>query len=170
LKNEAESAARILGASDIVFGGLPDNRFDSLPLLDIVKTVEGWIERYQPEIVYTHHPGDLNIDHGLSYRAVLTASRPTEGTAVREIYSFEIASSTEWAFQSIEPVFRPNTFVDIAATIDRKIEALQAYETEVRPFPHPRSPEALRAMALRWGSATGMEYAEAFEMVRSIRR
>ena len=170
LTAEAKSAAKVLGASDVVFGGLPDNRFDSLPLLDIVKTVEGWVDRYKPEIIYTHHPGDLNVDHGLTYRAVLTATRPTEGTSVREIYSFEVASSTEWAFQSIEPVFRPNTFVDITATIDRKIQALQAYKSEVRPFPHPRSPETLRSMARRWGSVSGTEYAEAFELVRSIRR
>ena len=170
LKSNAQEAAEILGASGVVFGGFPDNRFDTVPLLDIIKTVEDWVEWFLPEVIYTHHPGDLNIDHVHTFRAVLTATRPSEITGVREVFAFEIPSSTEWAFQQITPTFRPNTFVDISTTIDRKIQALDAYRNEVRPFPHPRSPEAIRAIAQRWGSTTATGYAEAFELVRSIRR
>ena len=121
-------------------------------------------------MVYTHHPGDLNIDHALTYRAALTATRPLAGSVVRELYSFEIASSTEWAFQSLTPAFRPNTFVDVSTTIEQKIRAMEAYESEVRTFPHPRSPEALRAIAHRWGSVMGAQYGEAFELIRAVRR
>jgi LmbE family N-acetylglucosaminyl deacetylase len=121
-------------------------------------------------VVYTHHPGDLNIDHALTYRAALTATRPLAGSVVRELYSFEIASSTEWAFQSLTPAFRPNTFVDVSTTIEQKIRAMEAYEREVRTFPHPRSPEALRAIAQRWGSVMGTQYGEAFELIRAVRR
>jgi len=127
------------------------------------------VDRLQPEVIYTHHGGDLNVDHRVIYHAVLTATRPVQGSPVREIYAFEVASSTEWAFQRIEPTFRPNVFVDVAGTIEAKIAAMECYESEARKFPHPRSPEALRAIAIRWGSVAGCEAAEAFELIRSVR-
>jgi LmbE family N-acetylglucosaminyl deacetylase len=169
LHRQVHAAAGKLGVKEVFVHHLPDNRLDSVPLLDVVKLVEDLVDRVKPEVIYTHHPGDLNIDHGVIYRAVLTATRPTAGQPVREIYAFEVPSATEWAFQSLEPSFRPNVFVDIRATIDAKIEAMERYESEARKFPHPRSPEALRALATRWGSVVGCPAAEAFELVRSIR-
>ncbi len=85
------------------------------------------------------------------HRAVLTATRPLGDQCVKEIYAFEVPSSTEWAFQELQPVFRPNVFVDITDSLETKIAALACYDTEMRKFPHPRSPEALRAIAARWG-------------------
>jgi LmbE family N-acetylglucosaminyl deacetylase len=167
---QAQAAGRILGASEVVFASLPDNRFDSVPLVDMAKTIEGWVERFRPDTVYTHAPGDLNMDHTLTFRSVLIATRPMPGSQVRQVFAFEVPSSTEWAFQSLSPAFRPNTFVDITDTIDAKLRALEAYKTEVRPFPHPRSPEALQAIAQRWGSTVGVQYAEAFQLIRSIQR
>src|SRR5207344_2354270 len=120
---------------------------DTVPLLEVVKLVEDLIEKFKPAVIYTHHPGDLNIDHGVVHRAVLTATRPLPGLSVREIYAFEVPSSTEWAFQRLEPVFRANVFVDVSATLEAKLAALACYEGEGRRFPHPRSPEALRANA-----------------------
>ncbi|MDA1348644.1 MAG: PIG-L family deacetylase [Chloroflexi bacterium] len=169
LKSQAERAGKILGAKEVVFASLPDNRFDTVAMLDIVKVIEKWIKDFGPEVVYTHHNGDLNVDHSATFRAVLTATRPMIGETVRDVYAFEIASSTEWAFQSIGQPFHPNTFVDVTATIDRKIEALEAYTGEVREFPHPRSPDALRANAKRWGAAVGVQAAEAFELIRAVR-
>lgn len=169
LHERSRRAGELLGAREVSLHGLPDNRFDSIPLLEVVKVVERLVERHRPEIIYTHHPGDLNVDHGVSFRAVLTATRPLAGCPVREIHSFEVPSSTEWAFQKIEPAFRPNVFVDIAETIPAKVEAMALYESEARPFPHPRSGEALKTIARRWGSVVGLEYAEAFELIRWIR-
>ena len=131
--------------------------------------VENLVEKLHPEVVYTHHGGDLNIDHQITHRVVLTATRPLKNCPVKEIYTFEIPSSTEWAFQQFEPAFRPNVFVDITETLELKIKAMQLYESETRPFPHPRSPEVLQAIARRWGSMVGLEAAEAFQLVRSIR-
>jgi len=111
----------------------------------------------------------LNVDHGVIHRAVLTATRPMAGQPVREIYAFEVPSSTEWAFHSVQPVFRPNVFVDVSATLETKIAAMACYESEARKFPHPRSAEALRAIAMRWGSVVGCAAAEAFELIRSVR-
>jgi LmbE family N-acetylglucosaminyl deacetylase len=169
LHERSRRAGELLGAREVSLHGLPDNRFDSVPLLEVVKVVEKLVEEFRPEVIYTHHPGDLNVDHGVTFRAVLTATRPLAGRPVREVLSFEVPSSTEWAFQRIEPVFRPNVFVDITECLPDKVEAMALYESEARPFPHPRSGEALRAIARRWGSVVGLEYAEAFELIRGIR-
>lgn len=170
LHANAHQAADKVGAAELVLCKLPDNRMDTVPLLDVVKVVEELVARFKPEIVYTHHPGDLNVDHGVAHRAVLTATRPTAGQSVREVYAFEVPSSTEWAFQRLMPSFHPNVFEDIAATLETKVAALACYDTETRAFPHPRSSEALRAIATRWGSVAGLQAAEAFELVRSVRR
>ena len=131
--------------------------------------IETLIERIKPEVVYTHHGGDLNIDHVIVHRAVITAVRPMVDCPVQDIYAFEIPSSTEWAFQQFPPVFKPNVFVDISQTIGYKINAMACYEGEVRTFPHPRSAEALRIAARRWGSVVGADFVEAFELIRMLR-
>jgi LmbE family N-acetylglucosaminyl deacetylase len=169
LQARSRQVAKLLGAKDVLMQNLPDNRFDTVPLLDIIKIVESLIARLSPEVVYTHHGSDLNLDHVMLHRAVLTATRPMENQSVREVFAFEVLSSTEWAFQQFEPNFHPSVFVDIGYTLDIKIQAMSYYETEVRSFPHPRSPEAIRAIAQRWGTVVGREAVEAFELIRSIR-
>lgn len=169
LHRQARAAAAAVGVKKLVLHKLPDNRLDTVPLLEVVKLVEDLVQQVQPEIIYTHHGGDLNVDHGVIHRAVLTATRPVAGQPVKEIYAFEVPSSTEWAFGRTAPAFRPNVFVEITATLEAKVTAMECYESEARAFPHPRSPEALRALATRWGSVAGCAAAEAFELVRSIR-
>ncbi len=156
-------------AKDIFLFNLPDNRFDTIPLLEVVKIIEDLIESLKPEIVYTQHGGDLNIDHVITHRAVITATRPKANCPVKTLYAFEVPSSTEWAFAQFAPLFRPNVFMDITITLDTKIKAIQIYESECQPFPHPRSPEALRANAQRWGSVVGIEAAEAFELIYDLK-
>jgi LmbE family N-acetylglucosaminyl deacetylase len=169
LQDDARAVAEMLGAKSVAFGDLPDNRFDTLALLDIVKRVEGWVRDLDPDVVYTHHAGDLNVDHRLTFQAVLTATRPVPGCRVREVYAFEVASSTEWSFGRLAAPFSPTVFEDVTATIELKVAALERYRGEHRPFPHPRSGEALRAIARRWGSVVGVPYAEAFELIRAVR-
>ena len=168
LHRQAHAAAAKVGVKSVLLHKLPDNRLDTVPLLEVVKLIEQLIERIKPQVIYTHHAGDLNVDHGVIHRAVLTATRPVTGQPVREIYAFEVPSSTEWAFQRVGPSFRPNVFVDIASTLEAKTAAMECYETEARKFPHPRSPEALRARATHWGSVVGCAAAEAFELIRSV--
>jgi LmbE family N-acetylglucosaminyl deacetylase len=170
LRADAQAAGKMLGARSVRLANFPDNRFDGVPLLDVIKVVEAAVAELSPQTIYTHHPGDLNVDHGVTFRAVMTATRPMADQAVRDVYSFEVSSSTEWAFQQIQPPFRPNVFVDVSSSIERKVKAMLQYESEVRPFPHPRSGEAIRVQARRWGSVAGCEYAEAFELIRSVRR
>ncbi len=168
LRADAHAAAAVLGVKDITFARLPDNRFDTVALLDVVKIVEEQIHRLAPEEVYTQHGGDLNVDHERTFRAVLAATRPMEGAPVKRVFAYEVGSSTEWSFQQFSPAFCPNTFVDIAGTLEKKIEAMRRYASEIRPFPHPRSPEVLRASAMRWGSVAGLRAAEVFQLIRAI--
>jgi len=168
LRSQSYEAGRLLGTKGVSTRDLPDNQFDSIPLLTIVKEIESEIKAVKADCVYTQHGGDLNIDHVLVYRATLTAARPTYGYPVKTVYAYEVASSSEWSFQKFSPVFHPNVFVDISKTLDLKIRAMEQYESEAREFPHPRSPEAIRAVAQRWGSVAGLKAAEAFELVRDI--
>jgi LmbE family N-acetylglucosaminyl deacetylase len=168
LRLKSLKACKVLGAADVRFFGLPDNRFDTLALLDVAKSVEGLLEEFQPVVVYTHYSGDLNVDHQVTFRAVLTATRPIIGGTVKRLLSFEVPSSTEWSFGRIGSQFNPNYFVDVNETLETKIEAMACYEGEVREFPHPRSPEALRVLARNRGAAVGIGAAEAFEIVRWV--
>lgn len=169
LGNRSRQVSKLLGVKELFLFNLPDNRFDMVPLLDVIKIIEDMLNKLRPEIIYTHHAGDLNIDHAITHRAVLTATRPVENCPVKELYTFEVPSSTEWAFSQFKPVFQPNVFVDISATLETKIQAMQIYESEIRHFPHPRSSQALRAIAERWGSGVGLPAAEAFQLARSIK-
>ena len=118
--------------------------------------------------MYTHHHGDLNIDHQITHQAVLTACRPYPDQSVKKIYCFEVPSSTEWQSPSVDTVFIPNTFVDISVTLSLKLDALRAYESEMRPWPHSRSIKAVEHL-VRWhGASMGMEAAEAFVLVREL--
>lgn len=168
LQEAAQNAARVLGAEPPRFGGLPDNRLDSLPLLDVIERIEAVIEEINPSIVYTHHGGDLNVDHRIAYQAVVTACRPLPGAAVRAVYAFETVSSTEWAADATAGVFCPTRFVDISAQLDRKMDALGCYAVEMRPFPHARSIEAVAALARLRGASVGVTAAEALAVVREV--
>lgn len=167
-RQAAEAAARLLGAASVHFDDLPDNRLDSLPLLDIVQRVEALIDRHRPATVFTHHAGDLNIDHRRVHQAVMTACRPQRGHPVRTLLCFEVPSSTEWQPPGSGAVFAPNWFVDISATLGRKLAALDAYAAELRDWPHPRSPQCVEHLA-RWRGATvGCAAAEAFVLARCL--
>jgi len=161
--------AELLGAKDLFMYDLADNRFDTVPLLELIKIIEKLVYKLEPEVIYTHHGGDLNIDHVITHRAVMTASRPVEGCPVKEIYAFEVPSSTEWALGQFQTAFNPNVFIDITATLETKIQAMALYESETQSFPHPRSPEALRALARCRGSCAGYGAAEAFALIRAMR-
>jgi LmbE family N-acetylglucosaminyl deacetylase len=168
LREQAENAASILGVSCVEFNSFPDNRMDSVDLLDVVKKIENAIEKYNPEIIYTHHFGDLNIDHQITAKAVETATRPVRKNSVKEIYSFETPSSTEWAFSNQYHYFRPNCYIEIEKTLSKKIEAFECYRSEKRTFPHPRSSEAIKNLATARGTQVGLKAAEAFTLIRKI--
>ena len=169
LAQSAKRAAEILGVETIELLDYPDNRMDSVDLIDVVKTVEEIIEKLQPAMVVTHHAGDLNIDHQITHQAVITACRPQPEQTVKRILTFEVPSATEWNSSTYVSPFTPNWFEDISDTLELKIKALEAYESEMREWPHARSIKALEHLA-RWrGASVGAEAAEAFMLVREIR-
>lgn len=164
----ANEASRLLGLSSMQMERLPDNRLDTLPLLHIVKLIEAAITKHSPARVLTHHAGDVNVDHRIIHDAVLAACRPQPGFPVKELLFFEVASSTEWRPPVSRMPFAPSVFVDISATLATKLAALKAYEEELRAFPHPRSLEAVKALAQWRGASAGLHAAEAFELGRLI--
>lgn len=168
LQAMALRANAILGVRDVRFLGLPDNRMDTLALLDVVKLIEKAIEDLKPEIVYTHHAGDLNVDHRILNTAVVTACRPLPAACVRRVFSFEVPSSTDFAISSAATGFLPNWFVDAETTIDLKLRALEEYVSEMRPFPHARSLRSIEALARARGASVGLHAAEAFQLLRAV--
>ena len=166
LKEQVKMANKIVGVTDTFHFDLPDNRLDTVPLLDVIKIIENVKNRVKPDIVFTHFCNDLNIDHQIIYKAVLTATRPLQNETVKEIYAFETMSSTEWAYPLS---FSPNYFFDISETIDTKLRALKEYKGEMRAFPHPRSLKAVKLQSQMLGVDVGIPFAEAFQVVRSIK-
>ena len=167
IHSQATEANRIIGVELPIFiDDFPDNKFDSVPLLEIIKAIEKVIDAIKPDTIFTHFRNDLNIDHRITCQAVITATRPMKDCSVRKIYSFEIPSSTEWNF----PVsFSPNVFFNVKETLHFKIQAMQIYSGELRQYPHPRSQSGINQLASIRGMQSGFSLAEAFEVVRILR-
>lgn len=168
-KKEAVRALKILNTRSPIFLDFPDNSMDSVPLLDVIKPLEKLISEFKPKIIYTHHHGDLNIDHSITCKAVITASRPSPSNTVNEIYCFEVLSSTEILQYSHNKTFLPAMFVDISEHLDIKMLALSEYSSELREFPQSRSIDSVRNLALVRGSSVGLMAAEAFSVLRIIK-
>ncbi|WP_421715468.1 PIG-L deacetylase family protein [Arcobacter arenosus] len=166
LNNEIQKANDVIGIKKVFVETFPDNRFDNVDLLDIIKVISKVKEVVKPDIIFTHYEHDLNIDHQITYKAVITATRPMENECVKEIYSFEILSSTEWNYPLS---FSPDTYYDISDTIDLKIEAMKEYRSELCEYPHPRSLEGIELNAKYQGMRIGKRYVEAFKSVRVIK-
>ena len=150
-----------------IFKRFPDNKLDTVPLLDIVKFIEKQIRDNKPEIIFTHFENDLNIDHQLTHSAVITACRPVPNFSVNEIYGFEVLSSTEWS-NSQQSIFKPTFYADITNYISKKISAARAYEEEMRDPPHSRSIKHIEILAQHRGFSIGVDMAEAFEVYRIV--
>lgn len=166
LRLQIKRANKIIGVRDTFVFDFPDNRFDTVALLNIVKTIEDIKNKIKPDIIFTHYEKDLNIDHKITYQAVITATRPLPDETVKEIYSFEILSSTEWSYPLS---FSPDVFFDVSDTIEVKLKAMAEYKTELKDFPHPRSLEGIEQNAQLWGMKVGLKYAEAFKAVRLVK-
>lgn len=167
-RENAERAAGVLQTLPPVFLDLPDNRLDGLPILDVIQPIEDLLRTYPATTIYTHHWGDLNVDHRLVCEATLTAARPQPSCSVRRIFFFEVPSSSEWNSPSVENAFIPTRFIDVTQYLSIKMAALKCYAGEMRPYPHARSWENIAALA-RWRGATvGLENAEAFVVGRDV--
>ena len=166
LEQEARQVCEMLGVKTLLFKQFPDQEFET-EYRHIQLTIEAALKDVQPDVVYTHHYGDLNLDHQIISKAVLTATRPKPGCTVKEVYLFEVPSSTDWSFGY---TFQPNVFVELTdGQIDLKLKAMEIYQSEIHKPPHPRSRLALVSIARRWGATVGFNHAEAFQLVRSMR-
>ncbi len=170
-RQNIKNAQDAIGYHSVSIYDLPDNRFDSMALLDVIKIVEKEKQQFNPEIIFTHHGGDLNIDHQRTFEAVVTSCRPMGQEKVNGIITFETPSGTEWRASTDPRHFTPNFIFEIRENdLNAKINGMECYEFEKRPYPHPRSPEALKIKAQMWGIANGVKLAEAFQVVRIIEK
>ena len=166
-RKNIEDARKSIGYESVGIYNFPDNRFDTVALLDIIKVIEKEKKIFEPEIIFTHHGGDVNIDHQRTFEAVVTATRPMEQEKVNTVITFETPSGTEWIASSDPRRFIPNLFIEISKDhLDAKIKGMESYEFEKRGYPHPRSPEALIILAQQRGIIVGKKYAEAFSLIR----
>lgn len=168
LEKQARRAGEVIGFTSLQFLQLPDQRLDTIPLIELTQRLEGVLDEIGPDTVYTHFPEDVNTDHGLVARGAWTACRPYARPRVRKFAVFETPSSTEWAWSMPGTDFRPSLFVDVTDTLEAKIAAMECYETELRDYPHPRSSRALRERAAYWGSHIGRRAAEPFIVLREV--
>jgi len=165
-KKNAIEALNILGVFEKpIFLDMRDNQLDTIALLDIVKKIEKILTKFKPDAIYTHSYHDLNVDHQIAFKAVMTAARPSSYPFIREIYSFEILSSSEW---SLTKRFNPNYFVDITSHLSKKVDAFKCYSSELNNFPNPRSVEAIKSLAKIRGSEVGIVAVESFEIIRLV--
>jgi LmbE family N-acetylglucosaminyl deacetylase len=165
LKREAHKANDIIGIKGLFMRDFPDNRFDTVPLLDVVKTIEEVKSEIKPDIVFTHYSGDLNKDHAITYQAVLIATRPVRDETTKEIYAFEVLSSTEYGYPM---TFSPDVFFDISSTLGAKLRAMKEYESELTDDYHSRSLKNIEINAKMWGAKVGRQHVEAFKLVRRL--
>ena len=168
-RENTDKANRILGSAAVIQEDFPNQAMETVPVARIARCIEGHLERLHTDAVFTHHHGDLNRDHRIAFEATLVACRPYPRQCVRQLYSYNVPSSTEWNAIDPKTVFVPNLFVDITDFLDTKIAALKAYDTECHAFPHPRSPESIRTHAGYWGLNVGLPFAEPFRLLREIR-
>lgn len=161
-------ASKILGFKWLENFKYPDNELDSISILNIVKKIEQISKKFKPDIVYTHHIGDLNIDHHIISKACLTAFRPLNKNKKTEIRFFEIPSSTDFAAYKISPNFKPNLFIDISKFWQKKKSALLAYKKEMMSYPNSRSISGIENLAKYRGNSVGLKMAESFEITRKI--
>ncbi len=168
-RQNIKAAQKAIGYHSVSIYDFPDNRFDTVALLDIIKVIEKEKKEFNPDVIFTHHGGDVNIDHQRTFEAVITGCRPMSHEQVKTIITFETPSGTEWRASSDPKHFVPNFFISVSLkNIEAKISGMESYEFEKREFPHPRSSLALKIQAQRWGVAVGVHYAEAFQIIRTI--
>ncbi|MFC1907385.1 PIG-L deacetylase family protein [Chloroflexota bacterium] len=177
LLKQVNEAANIIGIKETMFFDFPDIRLNIVPILELVQSIEHAVIKFKPEVIYTHHTGDLTDDHKIVFDATMTAVRLPErrtrkelpSDLIKEVLCFEVPSATDWAVPLSGQVFRPNVFVDIKNTLKLKIKALEQYEKIIKEFPHPRSVENLETLAKYRGAQSGYELAESFMLMRMLR-
>lgn len=165
--NQAKKIGKILKVKKQFFLNFPDNKLDTVPMLEIAKNLVKIVNKEKPSIIFTHSVNDLNIDHRKTFEATMIAARPSFQNKIKKILSFEILSSTG-NFHYKKKLFNPNYFINIEKFIDKKIELMKIYKDEVKPYPHQRSLRSIKNLSEYRGYQSSLKYAEAFELIRLI--
>lgn len=165
---ESEEVNKILGIKKTYVSDFPDMKLDTIPHVELNREIEQHIRRIKPEVVYTHHGGDVNKDHKLVFESTMVAVRPLQHSCVKRVLCYEVPSSTEWAPPTPSNIFAPTVFVDIGKTLDRKVAAMETYRSEIREYPHPRSVENVTNQAHSRGASVGLMAAESFMLIREV--
>ncbi|KYC40118.1 GlcNAc-PI de-N-acetylase [Scytonema hofmannii PCC 7110] len=167
-KQEALAAHRILGVKETIFLSFPPAELDMIPHRDLNSKLIEVCKYIQPDTLFIPFNGDIHLDHQRVFLSALVAARPINTFAPKTIYTYETLSETNWNAPYLTPNFVPNVFVNISAYLETKIQAMQMYASQLKPFPHERSEETLRALATLRGSTVGCFAAEAFVLIRNI--
>ena len=168
LQKEARKAHEALGIKDTFFLNIPVGKLSRMDQMELNKNIDEIVKKIEPEIVFLPFVGDMHTDHGAVTESAMVALRPIGNYSVREIYMYETLSETGWNIPSVENAFIPNVWIDITTTIKDKVAAMKCYESQLIEYPHPRSIEAIVALAKYRGATVGVEYAESFMLVRKI--
>ena len=174
LKQIAKKASQMVGITDSIEFEFPNIRFNTVPHIEMVRAIEQAIVKFKPSWIFAHHPGDINIDHRVAYEATMSAamlpqrlSSDLPPTMIEKVFLFEILSSTDWA-PPLGEAFRPNSFFNVGKTFETKMKALDSFEGALKPAPHSRSRENVRRLGEMRGAQIGIDFAEAFCLIRDI--
>ena len=163
----ALSAMKILGVDDYEFHNMPCGRFNQIPIIEINKIIERAIVNFCPDTILMHSLYDANNDHKIVFKSAIMATRPSIQNKILKLLTYEVPSSSEWAYSAS---FMPNIFEQLQSEdMQRKWQALLCYQTEIKPFPFPRSQEGLKTFAMMRGMQSGFQFAEAFQLIREFR-
>lgn len=164
---EIEKANRILGIKKTYFLDFPTAKLDTVPQKELNDSILKVINEVRPKIIYLPYARDISKDHRLVFESAMVAVRPNAGTCVKKILSYETSSESEGG-KNVK-VFVPNVYEDIGEELETKIEAMKAYKSEVKEYPHPRSLEMIKILAQKRGSEAGLRFAESFILIREIK-
>lgn len=168
IQSEAHAAHQLLGVKETIFLGLPVVGLTDMPYKELNQSFNDVVKRIKPDIAYIPHKGDMHIDHTMVAESAMVALRPVSNPQLKAIYAYETLSETEWNIPTPDNLFIPTVWSDISETFDKKLEAMKCYKSQLYDFPHPRSLEAIEALAKLRGSTVLVPHAESFMLIRSI--
>jgi len=168
VRTEAAAAHALLGVGATHYLDLPAAELDGVPHADLNASIGALIDAVLPDTIFVPFVGDIHLDHQLVFRSTMVAARPRQAIYPHTILAYETLSETNWSAPYVEPMFAPTVYVDIEATLDRKLAAFDAYRSQCCAFPNERSPEAIRALAMVRGATVHRRAAEAFLLVREV--
>lgn len=168
VRREAREAHQLLGVKETLFFDFHAPELDTVPLVDLSKSIAQVISEKKIHTLFLPHRGDIHNDHALVFKAGLVAARPVGNYTVKEIYCYETLSETEWAPPFGDDAFIPTLFVNITSQFEHKLKAMECFKSQLRAFPNPRSLETIEALAKFRGATVGFDRAEAFMVIRQI--